>query len=325
MISLRCRINFCFLLAAILIILANFAWAKPVDEDTAFSVAKAWLTGNQAKATGALGSSVLSTKGIRPFKNADGVVLAYIVDLNPKGFIVVPADDLVEPILTYGTEGNFSGELGGEHILSSMLLQDIPARIKNSQNVGAASVGKTKYARKVAQRWAKFTAASTPKGLLEMKAGVIPVGAVTPVVNPIIEDLWDQTSGNGENGPWTYEYYTPNHYLTGCVATALGMIIHHFKYPASASGSNTIMVDNQPQQANFDSTYNYDLMPTRLYTNSPENQRQEVSKLLTDCGTAVGMSYSANFSGAQMTGVYESLKNIFQYTSADLKSGEDND
>ncbi len=318
MTSLGRRFGCCVVLAAIIVTLSVTGWAKPVGSDLAFSVAKAWLAGNRQRLSMAAGGKQLLAKGIRPFRNAQGELLAYIVDLQPKGFIVVPADDLVEPILTYGTDGNFAGTLGPNDILSDMLVQDIPWRIKQASAYAVAGLAKDPYLNKVAERWARFSAAAGNRSLL----GITGEQAVTPVVNPLISDLWDQ---GDPSGPYTYNYYTPNHYVTGCVATAMGMIMHYYKYPDSASGSNTIYVDGKPQQASFSSTYNFLIMPTTLTANSPQNQIEEVAKLLYNCGISVGMQYAADGSGAVTMYVANALKSVFHYTSADWKDGDSSD
>jgi len=318
MTSLRRYIGHYVVLAIFLSTLSGPGWAKPVSTELAYKVAKAWLACNQDRLSASAPSPQLTASGIRPFRNAVGQVLAYIVDLQPKGFVVVPADDLVEPILTYGTEGNFAGILGPGQILADMLVQDIPWRISRAKSVQTAYAGRDQYVAKVAARWARFSGAPSRQSL---DAGGLD-GAVTPVVNPLIKDTWDQ---GDPGGPYTYNYYTPKHYVTGCVATAMGMIIHFHKYPAAASGTNVIAVDDQPQQASFDSTYNYDLMPTALYANTPENQVQEVAKLLYDCGISVRMQYGADGSAAMTSYVATALKSTFKYTSADWKDGESGD
>lgn len=286
--------------------------AKAVDSKTALHVAQAWLAANPAPMVRDPAGKTWKTKGVRPFTGYSGEVLAYIIDLKPQGFIVVPADDDVEPILTFGTEGDFTGELGPERTLADLIASDIPDRLKNKDKLPKA------YRDRVAKRWAKarVTDIST--------AGVdTSLSTATPVVGPLVHDLWGQGS---DRAPFTYNYCVPNHYITGCVATAMGMIIHYYRYPDSATCTNTVYLAGNPQTVSFSDTFNYDLMPSQLTSTTPLASIQEVSKLLYDCGVSVGMFYNTaanGGSGAYMSNVAPALKSVFRYPCADWKNGSD--
>ena len=284
-------------------------WGKPVDYKEALEVADAWLAANPAPMVSDPSGKVWKAKGVRPFLGYSGETLAYIIDLKPQGFIVVPADDAVEPILTFGTEGDFPGILGPEDILADLLASDIPSRLRNKDRMPL------EYKDRVAGRWS-----TVRKAALQTDGDPVIVGAVSPVVNPLITDTWDQGS---ESGPYTYNYYTPNHYVAGCVATAMGMIIHYYRYPASASCTATIYVNGVPQTASFNDTFNYDLMPTSISGGSPLANIQEVAKLLYDCGISVNMQYASGGSGAYTSQVATALVNTFHYSTASWKSGSD--
>ncbi len=306
-------------LAGVLAIFAIFfglvsCCGKPVDSKTARQVAEAWLAMNPTPMIRNPAGKTWKTKGIRPFKGYSGETLAYIVDLKPQGFIVVPANDDVEPILTFGTEGDFQGDLGPEKILADLLASDIPSRIKNKDKMPQA------YKDKVAERWTKARKASATTD-----SQTAAVATVTPSVGPLITNLWGQGS---DKAPFTYNYSIPNHYITGCVATAMGMIIHYYGYPSSASCTNTVRFGGYPQTVSFSDTFNYDLMPASISGTSPLANIQEVSKLLYDCGVSIGMFYdtAANGgSGAYTTDVPAALINTFHYGSASWKSGRDSD
>ena len=319
MASLR---RFCLFLLLAIAITAAFSpdlWAKPVTLEKALDAARGWLAVNRWVASPS--GEVLTVGRIRPFKTAQGDVIAYIVDLEPRGFIIVPADDLVEPILGYSTESEFPGQPKPGEVVYDLLAVDIPARIAAQKTAAAGPTAAGVYAGRVAQRWARFTAIA--QGRMPV-ASDTRAGVVNPVVNPLIKDLWDQ-SGQTSQGEPTYNRFTPNNYVTGCVATALAMIIHYFRYPADATCQNTIYVDGNPQEAFFSDTFNYDLMPTQLLPNTPANQIDEVAKLSYDCGIAVKMNYGPDGSYAYFADILTALKDTFKYTSADWKDGEDPD
>ncbi|MGB9620593.1 MAG: Spi family protease inhibitor, partial [Armatimonadota bacterium] len=240
------RFYFLFVSAVVLAVaLALPGWAKPVTPEQAIDVARGWLASNPG--LGSATGEALSVGQIRPFRTALGDVIAYIVDLEPRGFVIVPADDLVEPILGYSTDTEFPGQPSPGEVIYDLLAIDIPARIKDQQAAGVGPTAAGVYGSKIAQRWSKFTAVA--RGWRSLASDGL-AGAVNPVVNPLIKDLWDQ-SGETSQGEPTYNRFTPKNYVTGCVATALAMIIHYFRYPADASCQNTITVDGSPQEAFF--------------------------------------------------------------------------
>ncbi len=305
----RAIYSICAVILTILIVLVP-AWAKPVESKVALQVADAWLAANPAPMVSNPDGKAWKAKSVRPFRGYSGDVLAYIVDLKPRGFIVIPADDEIEPILTFGTESDFTGLLGPNEPLSDILADDIPNRLKNKYKLPL------EYHDKVAQRWSNLR-----KAALSLDGSNVIVATVSPVVNPLISDTWNQSGGP----PYTYNYYTPNHYVVGCVATAMAMIVHYYRYPASASCTNTIYVDGVAQTASFNDTFNYDLMPTAIYTTSPLSNIQEVAKLSYDCGVSIRMQYTSSASGAYTTDVVNALKTTFQYGSASWKGSYETD
>ncbi|MDO8588457.1 MAG: C10 family peptidase [Armatimonadota bacterium] len=283
-----------------LLLLPTYGTAGPVDSDAAFNVTRNWLANNPAPMRAEAGAAAWTPGDVRPFEDADGGLLAHVVDLNPRGFVVVPADDVIEPILCFGTETDFSEPFGPPEALSDMLQRDIPHRLANRDKLSPECRGK------VARRWSRLRddAASARTSY---------ASTVTPAVEPFIQDTW----GQGDKvAPYTYELYSPSHYFTGCVATAMGMIIHYFRFPPEAAWSGNFLVDGVVQAGSFNDTFNYDLMPTRITGSSSQAEIEEVAKLLRDCGYSVGMMYSLASSGAYPGDIPVSLVNVFHYATA---------
>jgi len=295
------------------------SWAKAVGAHEALQAASAWLAANPGRTLGsapAAAAEAHRAKVVKPFHDGKGGVIAYIVDLDPEGYIVVPADDSVEPILTFSMTGHFTGSFHPEDHLSILLRLDIPERIEHR-----AEFSKD-YSDRLARKWDKLKNAGAAPALSGSAPADTSIQSLSISVNPLITSRWNQ---GDQSSPYTYEYYTPNHYVTGCVATALGQIVRFFQYPSSASGSNTIHIDGKPSTASFSSSFDYSLMPNQLNDSTPLAQRQEVSKLLYDCGIISQMFYASFNSGSFVNEAGRGLVNLFGYRSADIKDTHDSD
>ncbi len=107
-------------------------WAKAVPSSLAHEVVNGWLA-KEAKPMGSpLGSEVESVK---TFTDSNGQPVYYVVDLKPSGFVVVSADDLVEPIVCFSSGGSYDSS--AHNPLVALVSRDIPARINVSRSVHA--------------------------------------------------------------------------------------------------------------------------------------------------------------------------------------------
>ncbi|MCX6376151.1 MAG: C10 family peptidase, partial [Armatimonadetes bacterium] len=131
------------------------------------------------------------------------------------------------------------------------------------------------------------------------------------IYGPLITDEWDQIPPYNRFGDdW------PSDVPAGCVATAMGMIIHYLQHPPRAFVENTVSVCGASAPGKFDDTFNYALMPRRLDASSSPAQVQEVANLLRACGIAAGMDYC--FGNSEATHAYArwSYTDFFDYDTA---------
>ena len=309
-------------LLTLILVLSSAGWAKTVQSSDALEVVKAWLVGNPNPMQQPSEMVAHQALRVRPFLDKTGGTVAHIIDLRPEGFVIVPADDTVEPILAFSPTGHFKGSLDPKDTLSLMLLKDIPDRIRAAQRLTPEL---QRYGADVASRWSELHIAAKAITERGMPNHGFKVATLAPIVNPLISDKWGQ--------PNPYNNYIPNHApYTGCIATAMGMIIHWFNYPPSASGKNSITVFGTSREVSFKENYDYSQMPTSINSRSPKNQFDEIAKLLYDCGIAVGMHYFADGSGVEVSPVdltptaeLTAYKTFFGYTSAKYEYGSSSD
>ena len=124
------------------------------------------------------------------------------------------------------------------------------------------------------------------------------------------ENLLNTAKWN-QNAP--FNKYTPNNYVTGCVATAGAIVMKHHGYPAKGTGSHSYTWNGQDLTANFEHDYDWANMPTK-YTVGNDEAFDGVARLMSDLGVAVEMKYAKGGSGASMEDLLTALKKYFGYS-----------
>lgn len=114
-----------------------------------------------------------------------------------------------------------------------------------------------------------------------------------------------------QNAP--FNKYTPNNYVTGCVATAGAIVMKHHGYPAKGTGSHSYTWNGQTLTANFEHDYDWASMPAK-YDGTNDAAFDGVARLMADLGVAVEMQYAKNGSGAYIGDMISALQTYFGYS-----------
>lgn len=120
-----------------------------------------------------------------------------------------------------------------------------------------------------------------------------------------------KTAEWNQNAP--FNKYTPNNYVTGCVATAGAIVMKHHGYPAKGTGSHSYTWNGKTLTANFEHTYDWTSMPAK-YDGTNDAAFDGVARLMADLGVAVEMQYNKDGSGASMEDLLTALKKYFGYS-----------
>lgn len=120
-----------------------------------------------------------------------------------------------------------------------------------------------------------------------------------------------KTAEWNQNAP--FNKYTPNNYVTGCVATAGAIVMKHHGYPAKGTGSHSYTWNGKTLTANFEHTYDWTSMPAK-YDGTNDAAFDGVARLMSDLGVAVEMQYNEDGSGASMEDLLTALKKYFGYS-----------
>lgn len=128
-------------------------------------------------------------------------------------------------------------------------------------------------------------------------------------------------------GQWApFNNLTPQHYPTGCAATAMAIVMRYHQWPDVGSGSKTHIWKDSVMTANFGSThYDWANMPVS-YESYNDAQANAVAVLMRHLGVSVEMYYDAESSGARQTLVPGALQQYFRYgATARLLTASDYD
>lgn len=110
-----------------------------------------------------------------------------------------------------------------------------------------------------------------------------------------------------------FNKYTPNNYVTGCVATAGAIVMKHHGYPAKGTGSHSYTWNGKTWTANFEHDYDWANMPAK-YDGTNDAAFDGVARLMADLGVAVEMQYNKDGSGAYIGNLVTALQKYFGYS-----------
>jgi len=262
-----------------------------VDINTAKRVAINWFTERAEKTV----SDIRITKVIE--EKEKGETIFYVMIFSEKGFVLIAANDIVQPILGYSTKSKYAE---GNH--SPAFEFYILKRFR--RQIYATSQANITQPEEVATEWQRLT---TGKKSFQPKN--------TETVGPLLTSTWDQ--GTYFNTQCPADPAGPDgHAYAGCVATAMAQVLNYWQHPWHGTGSHSYTPDEHPeygvQSADFGAAlYNYDNMPDVV-----SNYNSEVAELLYHCGVAVDMDYGPDGSGAwawASDDVPDALKNYFRF------------
>ena len=270
----------------LLIGLASALTAASIPSDVAARRAEAWLARRPRAAHGRRGT-------MRPARKPSGRVRTYgvggtnlfhIVALEGGGFVAVSAVDGQAPVVGFSPSDELTTPDDGGP-LWTLLRADAAARASGGS---AASL---------------MGSVATESGIDDVR------------VSPIIQSRWDQRYVGGKK---TYNYYTPNGWHCGCVATAMAQLMRHYGYPSNTVAASTFTCYTNGVAVSMTmkgGMYDWANMPLRPTSAITDTEREATGRICYDAGVAMHMQYASGSSGA-LPFVFDPLKNVFGFESA---------
>lgn len=220
-----------------------------------------------------------------------GQTLAYAVNFEKGGFVLISADDAAKPVIAYSWEGSFSTDN-----IPPVIDEWMQMYYKDILDIKAKNIPATF---EISQEWSNLlnNSASGERDNREIS----PLLSTTWDQGAKYNDLCPEASGGPGGRVWA-----------GCVATAMSQIINYWRYPLQGTGSHGYNSNYGYLFADFGaSTYDYNQMNASIGT----EHNYEMAEIQYHCGVAVDMMYSPTGSGAYSDDAAEALRTYFGYAS----------
>lgn len=210
-----------------------------------------------------------------------------------EGFVIVSGDDCTDPILAFSDNGelDLSGSVDKDNLYSITGPAFIHQLRQYSDEISQAQKMKAQAPAHVALKWKRHE-----EGVLPGKGDFY-----NDIIDPLLGLMkWGQSS--------PYNAKCPGGSVTGCVATAFGMIMNYWDYPEHGFGYHSYNGADNPAaypdwrfgelSADFENTY-YDWahMDDFVYIGGNDSANEAVSTLLYQIGVALEMHYTPTGSG----------------------------
>ena len=277
-------------------------FAKPVDSELAKKVALNFL-----KSTEKVAAADLTVEDFKDITATTPFHEFYVFSIHEgRGFILVSGDDCALPILGYSLNNPFVSESMPEN--ARWWLGTYEEQISQIRTQGIEPSQET------SSQW---------RSLLENSGYETTGGSL----GPLLCSTWAQGSPYNDQCPY-YEgsiscgnySISAAHAVTGCVATATAQIMKYWNWPATGA-NETHSYTCSPYgtlTVNYNTSYSWSNMPTKLTTSNTSTQINAVAKLMYHVGVAYDMNYSPCGSSAYTSNATSVLPTYFNYSSSTI-------
>lgn len=222
----------------------------------------------------------------------------YLINYEDGGFVVVPADQRLNPILAY-SEINIMPARKDEPIPGGLnIWLEEHVKIVDSLNT-------TKKKDQIGKHFG-WIALSSPSSISKTKLPPPPGGSCEDEfeqVGPLLQTKWGQQEGYNNAMPAmncsNNSFPSNGKAFTGCVATAMAQVMRYHQHS---------------------SNYNWSAMPNGpIYSWNQPSGTNDIAQLMRDIADNVNMEYKCNGSGANEDEIASSFISDFNYSTSTRK------
>ncbi|MBN2270573.1 MAG: C10 family peptidase [Sedimentisphaerales bacterium] len=262
------------------------------------------------------------------FTDDAGEPIYYIIHLKPSGFVIVSADDQVEPIIGFADDGNY--DPSPDNPLGALTTNDLNGRmaaVRTGEHLRTES--KRERALRAKKKWDRFiqlNAASDEGFTLTDPMDTVTGQSVAAIsdmrVPPLLGSKWGQ---NGVCDAFCFDYYTPGNYLAGCVAVTMAQIMRYHQHPTAGIGIEGFWIkkDNSDWYGAYTrggdgrgGPYYWDYMVLVPTCSITTNQRKAIGALCYDAAISVNTIFRSDSSQADTLRAKDALVETFMYAGA---------
>jgi hypothetical protein len=254
------------ILFSLLCMLGAAVYAAPVSPSIAQQIADNFWIINAGKSSQVSLTNVTAQSGFQE--------LYIFTHPAGKGFVIVAADDCVQPVIAYSLKSRFNFPLPA-HVQD--FLQGYESEIAYCKTSGKQATAE------IVELWQSML-----NGTYTLRN--------TNAVAPLLTTTWNQGQYYNELCPDSAGVHT----VTGCVATATAQVMKYWNWPVTGTGSYSYDHERYGTlTADFGATsYNWSMMPNALTSSSSEAQVNAVATLMFHLGVATEMDYDFSASSA---------------------------
>ena len=194
---------------AILVVLqlCSSLWALPTTAFDAEMIVMGWLKVNPQPLGLDIGRQIMS---VETFTDDHSEPVYYVVYLQPSGFVIVSADDLVEPIIAFTDDGTYNPAPGSP--LVALVTKDLKTRIAAIRSTFVPqAIAPQAVVSETQKKWSYLV------GLAQVSNGGFELMSIAPIcddnlsylrVPPLVQSKWGQSNYYDSNDqPWPcYNY-----------------------------------------------------------------------------------------------------------------------
>lgn len=298
--------NFRMLMVFLVLLTMNSAWAGHVEEQQARKKAIAFMAGKASTRSSNTFTRVYLPLQTRSTLWSTTEAPIYVYNIEGGGYVIVSGDDRTADILGFSEKGTLNADR-------------LPANMKS-------------WLQSYVSRIERIPASATPRRTATTRGGSTKESIATK-----LKTDWGQD--------YPYHLHTPElkiewhnrdttiHAATGCVATAMGMIMNYYQYPSrllkalpSYDGICDVPVvdkytDEQDTVKNVkwktedipvNTPIDWTNIKDKYNKDSKDAEIEAVSRLIQYCGCAVNMTYGME-SSADNVSMMIGMKEVFGY------------
>jgi hypothetical protein len=306
--------------------------AEPVSVEQVLNVADTFLKVQEARQGKQITLFSVQAQQKLPFRNFtaavlreirgdDGMVLAYVTELEPRGFIATSADTDITPIIAYSFKNSFPADEDRKNPLYRLLKEDMKLRKKALAEYDQLKVAENN------NLWNLYADEDTGPSLSQTFQQWPEEG--TTSTGGWLESIWDQKPPYNDFCP--LDPVDANRTYVGCVATAMAQLINYhrqcnvsFDEDDEYTAYSGIDIDKDSEIYDFPTfeELNGHLEDLRLkYSRGIEPNDTDVAALSFACGIAALVDYTSEGSGASPYDARDALLYKFGFHSADMTGG----